>query len=387
VSRILEKQPSSQAQPPNSIQLQSSIESQGASQIQSQPQSQLQSSPQPQAGQKIVVIRSAQFRKVRQWSWEKLDQLVTKAEKKGVGSLEVDEAIELPKLYQAEISSLAVARNTVLDKNLVDYLENLSLRAYLVVYGPRTSLAECLKNFFLKSFPGSVRSLKWCLVISASLFLVGLLTGFIMVTQNHDNYQLLVSDDLAAGRNYSTSRPELLNEIIFHPWSGFQESFIFFANTLFRHNTIITLLSFGLGFAFGIPTVILIFTNGLLLGAMIGLHYDKDLTIEFVGWLSIHGVTEITAFILSGGAGLAIAKNVLFPGQSSRINNLAKEGLKASQVMIGAVFMLFIASILEGGFRQLIASTPWRLVIAFLTALFWARYFYRQGREGNSGRS
>ena len=33
--------------------------------------------------------------------------------------------------------------------------------------------------------------------------------------------------------------------------------------------------------------------------------------------------------------------------------------------------MLFVAAILEGEFRQLVASTPWRFVIAAASAVGW----------------
>ena len=36
--------------------------------------------------------------------------------------------------------------------------------------------------------------------------------------------------------------------------------------------------------------------------------------------------------------------------------------------------MLFVAAILEGEFRQLVASTPWRFVIAAASAVGWLAY-------------
>jgi uncharacterized membrane protein SpoIIM required for sporulation len=323
----------------------------------------------------VVTLRSANFRRGREKSWQQLDDLVSLVEKKGIGSLTTQQAIELPKLYQAEISSLAVARNTILDKNLAEYLENLSIRAYLVVYGPRKSLYECSAEFLLNGFPSSVRALKRYIFVTACLLLLAVLVGFVMVTSNHDNFDLLVPSFVSDDRNYSSTTNDLLKNEIFLPWQGFQESFIYFANTLFRHNTAVCLLSFGLGFAFGVPTILLIFYNGLLLGAMIGLHHDKQLTAEFLAWLSIHGVTELSAVVLSGAAGLSIASNIVFPGRKSRYQNLAAGGLKAAQVMVGAVIMLFIAGILEGGFRQLIASTPARFIIGLLTGVLWVLYF------------
>ena len=74
------------------------------------------------------------------------------------------------------------------------------------------------------------------------------------------------------------------------------------------------LLCFGLGFALGVPTLILLLYNGLTIGAFLALHVERGLGIEFMGWLSIHGVTEILAVLLCGAAGLVVAEKIVFPG-------------------------------------------------------------------------
>jgi uncharacterized membrane protein SpoIIM required for sporulation len=323
------------------------------------------------------LIRSGRFRSGRESSWRELESIVSKLEKKSVRSLSAREAMELPKLYQALISSLAVARNTILDKNLIQYLENLSLRSYLAVYGPQGGLLQPIANFFRSDFPQCVRSLKAPIIISGLSLLAGILVGFIAVLVDPMYYSLIVDPQIASGRDFSASPEELRSKYLDAPYTNFEQNFIFFANFLFRHNTIVSLMCFGLGFLAGLPTIILIFTNGLLLGAMLALHFDKGLMIEFVAWLSVHGITELTAVVLAGGGGLAIGASIVFPGQWSRRANLADKGLKASKVMIGAIIMLFIASILEGGFRQLIVDTFSRLIIGFMTLVFWWYYFFK----------
>ena len=51
----------------------------------------------------------------------------------------------------------------------------------------------------------------------------------------------------------------------------------------------------------------------------------------------------------------------------------------AALVAIGAVLLFFVAGILEGGFRQLVASTPLRLAIGAATGAGWIFYFTRAG--------
>ena len=105
-----------------------------------------------------------------------------------------------------------------------------------------------------------------------------------------------------------------------------------------------------------------------------------------MAWLSIHGVTEILAVLLCAAAGLVVAEKIVFPGRLSRLENLARHGRAAASAAAGAVLLFFAAGILEGGFRQLIASTPGRFGVALLTGAWWLFYFSRCGRGGDDGK-
>ncbi|MDR2366594.1 MAG: stage II sporulation protein M [Deltaproteobacteria bacterium] len=319
-------------------------------------------------------IRSARFRKGREGSWLRLEALVSKLEKKGLDSLTDKEAMDLPLLYQAELSSLAVARGTILDRYLVGYLEALSLRAYLAVYGPRDSILGLAGKFFKTGLPRSVRALKYHILIAFVLTFLSTLAAYMAVVIDNGNYDIFISRDLAMGRDFSATREQLAAKI-YGGWRGLEEALVHFATFLFRHNTIVAIFCFSFGFLLGIPTVMLIISNGLMMGSIIALHFEKGLGIEFMGWLCIHGVTELAAIVLAGAAGLSLAEKIILPGQGSRLENLGKSGGDAATVMIGVIIMLFVAGILEGCFRQLIDNTVTRLAIALATGAFWLLYF------------
>src|SRR5262245_5317817 len=95
-----------------------------------------------------IVLKSSQFRKGREDGWRELEDLVGRVEKRGARALSLDELQRLPILYRAAVSSLSVARTIALDRNLLLYLENLSLRAFLVVYGPRVNAVAGIREYF-----------------------------------------------------------------------------------------------------------------------------------------------------------------------------------------------------------------------------------------------
>jgi uncharacterized membrane protein SpoIIM required for sporulation len=338
------------------------------------------------AGRPEIVLKSSEFRKGREAAWRELEDLVGRVERRGVRALTLDELQRLPILYRAALSSLSVARTIALDRNLLLYLEGLALRAFLAVYGPRGDPIEGLRAFFGRDLPAAVRSARWHILVAALCLLVGTIAGFMLSVQDEAWISTLVPSGLADGRGPSSTRADLLNKEIFGPWPGAVESFGLFANVLFSHNTLIGILTFGLGLGLGIPTVLLSVYQGLPLGAFIALHHNRGLTIDFLGWLSIHGTTELGALILFAAGGLVIAEKMLFPGRYSRIENLALHGRLAAQMAAGAVLMLFVAAILEGGFRQLVQSTPLRFAIGFGVGALWLVYLCYCGRDARRAR-
>jgi uncharacterized membrane protein SpoIIM required for sporulation len=219
--------------------------------------------------------------------------------------------------------------------------------------------------------------------VAAIAFFVGVVAGYAMVSADINNFYLFVSESAAQGRGPASTRNELMSEELFAPWPGFLRTFVVFANSLFRHNARIGILCFGLGFLLGVPTILLIAYNGAMLGAFTALHAEKGLAIDFIGWLSIHGVTEILAVLLAGAAGLAIARHIVFPGAMPRTDSLAAAGDRIAATVVGCVLMFFIAGIIEGGFRQLIAYTPGRYAFAAATAVLWTCYFVWAGRNND----
>jgi uncharacterized membrane protein SpoIIM required for sporulation len=332
------------------------------------------------AGKPELILKSSEFRKGREQGWRELEELVRRVERRGMRSLSLDELQRLPILYRAALSSLSVARTIALDRNLLLYLENLALRAYLAVYGPRVSPGEGLRAFFIRDLPAAVRAARWHILIATLALLVGIAAGFILTVQDEAWFSSFLPADLAGGRGPSSTAADLHDKELFAPWPGAVEAFGVFANVLFSHNTVVGLMCFGLGLAAGIPTVMLTVYQGLGLGAFVALHYDRGLTVDCLGWLSIHGTTELGALILLSAGGLVIAGNILLPGRYSRLENLALHGRQAALMGVGGVLMLFVAGILEGGFRQLVQSTPLRFAIGLGMALLWLVYFSRCGR-------
>ncbi len=324
-------------------------------------------------------LRSADFRRERAPAWRDLDALVTRVEKDGLHTLGPEELTRLPMLYRQAISSLSVARAISLDRNVLDYLESLTQRAYLCVYGPKRNLFEALGTFFSREMPRTVRAHGRYILIAALVMLAGTVTAFALTQADPSYFHAFVDDDYAKGRGPDASTAEL-RSVLYGMDETAAESLTAFALYLFQRNAGIGILCFALGFAAGLPTLILLFMNGLVLGAFWGLYHQRGLGLDLWAWVLPHGVPEIFAVILCGAAGLSVARAVLLPGRRSRRASLAEGGRGAARVVAGAVALFLYAGLVEGVFRQTVQSLDARLALSAVNAAWLAFWLLRAGR-------
>ncbi len=320
-----------------------------------------------------AALRSDRFRLEREGDWQRLDAIVTRMEKGRLRKLSDEDVLALPVLYRTVASSLSIARETSLDAATLGYLEALVQRAWFIVYGPRASLGSWLRRFLGGGWSAAVRAMWLDVLLALAVMVAGTVVGWLLVSGDAEWYHVLVPGQFSDVRAPGASRA-VLHDTLFADQT--REPLAAFAASLFGNNAQVSILAFALGFAFGVPPLMLLVQNTAILGAMLWLYSGVGLTLDFVAWLAIHGTTELFAILLAGAAGLHIGRSMAFPGERSILEAAAEAGRRASQVMMGVVLMLIVAALLEGLGRQLINNTPGRLGIGGFMLFFWLSYFF-----------
>lgn len=303
---------------------------------------------------------SVKFRKERESQWVELEQMVEVALNRGVRSLPPDDLRRLPLLYRFALASLSVARRTAMDRHLVAYLESLAARAYLVVYGSRKPTRGAIRAFVLETFPSGVRKIRAEVGVSTLFFFLGVLVAWMLTAGDEVWYYAFVPAELAQGRTPDSSTEDLRQGL----YAGGGGGLLTFASFLFTHNAKVGMLAFALGFAAGIPTLLLLFYNGLVLGAFLALYAEHGLLLPALGWLLPHGIPEIGAVLLCGAAGLHIGRRLLWPGRLAVRDAMVRAGRTAAAVAMGSVLLFAVAGVVEGVFRQAIGSDAARFAFA-----------------------
>jgi len=325
-------------------------------------------------------LRSVRFRQEREPGWRQLEKLVLKAEKSGMAGLSFDEARDLTATYRQTMNSLSVAREISLDQALLQYLDNLAARAYLVIYAPQASLIDLTKRLFTHGIPQAVRRSGGVLLIGFALMFIGALVGYALYMQDDSWFYTFVPGGLADTRGPSAST-EHLYSTLFGQQDAEQNRLAAFATKLWSHNTQVAILVFAMGVFWTAPSFLLTFYNGTMLGAFVALFHSKGLGYEIAGWLSIHGVTEISAICVAAAGGIQLGLAIVLPGDMTRRDALRWRGRDATKLILLAGLMLFVAAILEGFFRQTVQSTELRLAIGWGSGSLWLAWLLLSGRE------
>ena len=333
-----------------------------------------------EAAIEAAALRSDRFRQQREGDWQRLESIVTRMEAGRLRKLSDADVLALPVLYRTVASSLSVARETSLDAATLAYLEGLVQRAWFLVYGPRVGLLGWFRRFLGGEWSRAVRAIRADILIALAVMVAGVLVGWLLVASDPEWYFALVPEQFADARVPGASRAVLHGTLF---GNGEQQSLSAFSAYLFSHNAQVAILAFALGFAFGIPSLLLLVQNTATMGAMLWLYHGQGLTLDFAAWLSVHGTTELFAILLAGAAGLHIGRSIAFPGEQSVLASAAAAGQRTSQVMAGVVLMLVVAAILEGFARQLIDDTFGRLAVGIFMLVFWLAYFFVFRRSSN----
>jgi uncharacterized membrane protein SpoIIM required for sporulation len=140
-----------------------------------------------------------------------------------------------------------------------------------------------------------------------------------------------------------------------------------FSAELMTHNIQVTVLTMALGMTWGVGTLILLFYNGVILGAVATDYIVGGQGIFLAGWLLPHGSVEIPSILLGGQAGFILAGALIgWGGRLTRIERLRAVSHDLFAIIGGAGCMLVWAGIIESFVSQYHQPVlPYALKIAF----------------------
>jgi uncharacterized membrane protein SpoIIM required for sporulation len=304
--------------------------------------------------------------KTRLGKWQRLEELTGRASKYRLTGLSGEEVREFGQLYRRTAADLAIAREEVRDQRLVNYLNHLVARAHGAIYRSESSGFGVFLDFLRYEFPAAFRKSFFYTLTSFLIFLATATFGF----------AISFLDERFTEKTYPSLRQDIIAR---HNWTnrineGGQNPIM--ATSIQANNIQVTFLAFAGGILGGVGTVFIEANNGLMLGVVMGL------CVKYRFWdvpifICAHGVIELMAIFIAGGAGLLIGKAMLMPGDLKRMDALVTNGLLAVKLIMGCIPMLIAAGIIEAFVSPAPISPYYKFAISGLTAVFLLIYFLK----------
>ncbi|MGO4597155.1 stage II sporulation protein M [Terrabacter sp. 2RAF25] len=297
--------------------------------------------------------------------WERLDALTKQRRLSGA------EADELLDLYERVSTHLSQVRSTAPDPALVRHLSTLLTRARLSLSGRHASTWSGLITFFTTTFPAGLYDLRrwWVSTMLASVVLAVLVTAW---TLKHPE---LYTTQMSA---------EQIRAYIDTDFAGYYTEFAHheFATQVWVNNAWVAAQCIALG-ALGLPVLFVLWQNVLNLGVAAALMISHDRTALFLGLIMPHGMLELTAIFVAGGAGLRLFWSWVDPGAMSRSASFARTGRQVVGISLGLGVVLLVSGVIEGFVTPSGLPTAARIAIGLVAWCTFLAYVFAVGRRAH----
>jgi uncharacterized membrane protein SpoIIM required for sporulation len=140
------------------------------------------------------------------------------------------------------------------------------------------------------------------------------------------------------------------------------------SSSIMTNNLSVSFSAFAMGITGGLGTIWMMMLNGLLMGVIGAATWKAGMAVQLWSFVAPHGVLELPAIFIAGGAGFEIARGLLFPGLLPRKVSLAQAGGRGARLLLGTIPMLIIAGLIEGFFSP--SGAPPAMKFAFAVLLF-----------------
>ena len=328
-----------------------------------------------------MIIDLQKFIKEERPYWSELEAVLDRLETKPDYRLKLRPLERFHYLYQRASADLAKISTFSAEPNTRLYLETLVGRAFGEIHETRDKPHRLRPlHWFFTTFPQTFRKHIRAFWISLLAILVGAAFGGFTIVVDSSTKQILLPFSHLQGD--PSDRVKTEEDVDSDRLKGAKTTFSSF---LMTHNTKVAIFTLALGMTWGIGTLMMLFYNGVILGAVAVDYVLADETSFLLGWLLPHGAIEIPAILLAGQAGIVLAGALIGWGKSISLRmRLRKISNDLVTLIIGVALMLVWAGIIEAFFSQYHEPVmPYYLKIAFgvFELIILALFLGRAGRK------
>lgn len=284
------------------------------------------------------------------------------------------------RLHLRTSSHLSTVRTVYRDTALAGHLSSLLAASSAVVHGSRARTWRQMAVGVTRTFPAALWHLRVPIAVATAVFLVAAVTVGAWMAFSPAAAEVAMPPE--AREAFAADFEQYYSA----------EAAPTFGSRVFTNNVSVAVLAFGLGVAFAVPTLLVLLLNAANVGVAGGILHAAGFGSDFWRLILPHGLLELTAVFVAGGAGLALGWALLAPGDRTRRDALRDEARRAVVIVLGLVPVFAVAALIEA----FVTPAPWPVSLRVgIGALAWAafclyagllgRRAHRQGWTGQLG--
>ncbi len=334
-----------------------------------------------------MIIDLQRFIENERTSWSELETMLNRLERDANLRMSLEQVQRFHHLYEQTAADLAKITTFAAEPQMRRYLENLVARAYGEIHETREKQRRFFPlQWFFHTLPQTFRRHARAFYLSVAITLAGCAFGGFAIAFDPGSKSVLMpfshlqqdpAKRVAEEENASHDRLE-----------GHKTTF---SAELMTHNTKVSIYTMALGMTWGVGTVLMLFYNGVSVGAVAVDYIRAGQTKFLLGWLMPHGVIEIPAILIAGQAGLVLALALIGWGKRTPLRTRLREVTgDLTTLIFGAGVLLVWAGFIEAFLSQYHEPViPYNAKIAFgaVELILLSVYLSRSGKSSEESPS
>lgn len=309
--------------------------------------------------------------------WDEYRALLERARTGGLARLPARDLSRFGALYREVSADLARARTYGGSAELVYTLERAVGAGHNLLYRPAERSWRLLRAWLTRGFPALVRRRWRAIALAAVCLYLPALVTFAALRADPTRARDVVPAVLMARAEEAQAKEARGEGYVEVP----QISMPTLASGLISNNVGVTFTAFAGGILAGLGTFAILVFNGVHLGSAAAVFANLGVSLHLWTFVLPHGVVELTAICIAGGAGFLLGSAILLPGRLTRRQALVERGSEAISLIAGTTMLLVIAGVIEGFVSPSELPRAAKMTFAAVVAVLLVLYLAFAGRE------
>jgi uncharacterized membrane protein SpoIIM required for sporulation len=316
-----------------------------------------------------MIIDLHRFVQSGRATWTELERLLDQLEAGPTRRMSIGELQRFHLLYERTAADLARLNTFSVEPETRRYLETLVARAYGEIHETREKRRRLHPlRWFFHTLPQTFRRHVRAFYLAVAITIVGaMFGGFAIAFDPSSKPVLMPFPHLLQDPAKRVAEEERLQGEKGSPADRLTGRKSSFSAQLMTHNTQVSIFTMALGVSYGVGTTIILFSNGIMVGAIAVDYVRAGQTKFLLGWLLPHGVIEIPAILIAGQAGLILALAMIGWGRRVTLATRLREvSGDVVTLIFGVACLLVWAGFIEAFLSQYHEPViPYELKIGF----------------------